>query len=152
MTFPGPTFLNPPTPYYQNMANKNTLLDPIFVANLNQSPQLDKSLQMQSGDIQEINDDNRPSPEHKIYHFHNCRIMDSFNTRTITMENSGNKVPQVTICPSFFFLPFSFMSSWNVVLLDHGVSGSEESDKNLSLQPHSVSSNGAWILSTGISH
>ena len=84
------------------MANKNTLVDPIIVANLNQSPQLTKSPQMQNGNIQKINDDNRPSPEHKIYHFHNCRIMNSFNTRTITMENSGNKVPQVTICSSFF--------------------------------------------------
>ena len=85
-----------------NMANKNTLVDPIIVANLNQSPQFTKSPQMQNGNIQKINDDNRPSPEHKIYHFHNCRIMNSFNTRTITMENSGNKVPQVTICSSFF--------------------------------------------------
>ena len=134
-----------------NMANKNTLVDPIIVANLNQSPQLTKSPQMQNGNIQKINDDNRPSPEHKIYHFHNCRIMNSFNTRTITMENSGNKVPQVTICSSFFLL-FSFMSSCNVVLSVHKVSGIEESDENLSLQPHAVSSNGTWILSTGISH
>ena len=74
----------------------------------NQSPQLDKSqMQLESGSIQEIDDDNRPaSQEHKVYHFHNCRIvyLDSFNTRTLTMENCGNKVPQVTICSSFFLL------------------------------------------------
>ena len=78
------------------MSIRNTLV----VAN--QSPQLDKS-QMQNSGIQEIVDDNRSSlVEHKIYHFHNCRIADSFNTRTMTMENCGNKVPQVTICSSFF--------------------------------------------------
>ena len=85
------------------MANRNTLpVDPIIVAD--QSRQLDKSPQMQYGNIQEIVDDNRPSLEHKIYHFHNCRIADSFNTCTIRMENCGNKVPQVTqaICSSFF--------------------------------------------------
>ena len=76
-----------------NMPNRNALADPVA----NHSPQLDKS-QMQNSNIQEIDNDNRPSPEHKIYHFHNCRIMDSFNTRTITMENCGNEVPQVTIC------------------------------------------------------
>ena len=64
---------------------------------------------MQKYEIQEINEDNRQT--HKIYHFQNCGTvnfnMDSFNTRTITMENCGNKVPpQVNICPSFYFSHF----------------------------------------------
>ena len=74
---------------------------PITVTN--QSTQLDKSLQMQNSNIQDIDDDNRPSSEHKIYHFHNCRMMDSFNTRTITMEKCGNKNPQVANCSSYLF-------------------------------------------------
>ena len=88
------------------MANRDTLVDPIIVAD--QSSQLDKSPQMQNGNTQEIVDDNCPSIEHKIYHFHNCRIADSFNTRTITMENCGNKVPQATVCPSIFLSFFFF--------------------------------------------
>ena len=89
------------------MANRNHLVDPTIVAD--QSLQFDKSPQMQYGNIQEIVDDNRPSLEHKIYHFHNYRIMDSFNTRTITMENCGNKVPQVTICSSFIIFSLSVL-------------------------------------------
>ena len=83
------------------MANRNTgtLMDPVVA---NQSSQSDKSPQMQNGDIQEIDNDNRPSHEYKIYHLHHCRIMNSFNTRTISTENSGNNVPQVTICSSLF--------------------------------------------------
>ena len=124
------------------MANRNTLVDPIIVAN--KSSQSDKSPQMQNGNIQEIDNDNRPSHEYKIYHFHNCRIVDSLNTRTITMENRGNNVPQVTICSSLFFFILS-----KVVLSDHRVSDNEKSDENLYSQPHAVSSesNGMWVLS-----
>jgi hypothetical protein len=65
---------------------------------------------MQNDNIQEIDasDDNRPSQGHKLYHFHNCIIVDSFNIPTITMENCGNKVPQVTIRSSLF-PPFHFI-------------------------------------------
>jgi hypothetical protein len=96
------------------MANRNTLVDPIIVAN--QSPPLDKPPQMKNGNIQEIDasDDNlNPSRENpQIYHFNNCRIVGSFNTTTSTMENCGNKVPQLEIinCSSFFsFLIFVLM-------------------------------------------
>ena len=77
---------------------------------IDQTPQLEISPQMQNGNIQEIDDDNCPSQEHKIYHFHNCRIvyLDSFNTRTVTMESCGNQVPQVTICSSFFFISLMY--------------------------------------------
>jgi len=109
------------------MANRNALVDPITATDQSESPQLDKS-QVQNGNIQEIDDNNRSSSEHKILHFHNCRIVDSFNTRTITMENCGNEIPQVTIY--------------------HRVSGNRESESDKSL-PHAISSNG---LRTSMDH
>ena len=118
-------------------------MDSIILAN--QFPQLDKFPQMQDGNIQEIDDGNSSRSGHKTYHFHNCRIMDSFNTRTITMENCGNKVPQVTMCSSFSCL-FSFLSSCNVLFSDHRVSDDEKNDKDISLQPHAVSSTGMWVV------
>ena len=66
--------------------------------------------------------------------------MDSFNTRTITMENCGNKIPQVTICSSFSLS--LILSSCNAELLDHRDSDNEKSDKNLYFKPHGVSSDG----------
>ena len=133
------------------MANGNPSTDPIILTN--QSPELDSStssqMPVQNGNIPDV----RPSSENKIYHFHNCRIMDSFNTRTIAMDNCGNKLPQVTICSSFF--PFSFLSSFinhDVVVSDHRVSGNEKSDKKLYFesQPHAVSSNSMWVLSISL--
>ena len=113
-------------------------MHPITVTN--QSTQLDKSLQMQNGNIQEIDDDNHPSSEHKIFHFHNCRIMDSFSTRTITMEKCGNKTLKLLIVRLIYFPVF--LSSFNSLLTDQRVSGNGKNDKNPN---HAISSNGMWV-------
>ena len=67
---------------------------------------------------QEINEENCQA--HKIYNFQNCGTVnlnvDSFNTRTITMENCGNKV---TICSSFF-LPLIFVTCQVAEIPEHG--------------------------------
>ena len=70
---------------------------------------LEKPQTQKKYDIQEINEEKRKT--HKSYYFQNCGIVnlnvDSFNTRTITMENCGNKVQRVTICSSFLSLSLS---------------------------------------------
>jgi hypothetical protein len=79
-------------------------VDPIIVDQSSADPtRMGKSPQKSNG--QEIDEDDREV--HKIYHFYNCGVVnvDSLNTRTITMENCGNYVPQVT-CSSLFSLIF----------------------------------------------
>ena len=110
--------LNAGSNFFQLLYTLPVRLDTLKTTNSRslQSPQAaDRRLenttspQTQKCDIQEINEENRQTQ--KIYHFQNCGTVnlnvDSFNTRTITMENCGNKVPQVTLCSSFF-LPLTF--------------------------------------------
>ena len=62
--------------------------------------------QAQNGDIQGTDNDNHQT--HKTYHFHNCEMvyLDSLNTRSVTMEDCGNHVRQVT--RASFFSPSIF--------------------------------------------
>ena len=89
------------------MFDRNTLpvVDAIGILNQSDDPTLEKmnDLQVQNGDIQGTDDDNHQT--HKTYHFHNCEMvyLDSLNTRSVTMEDCGDHVQQVTRA-SFFSL------------------------------------------------
>ena len=75
---------------------------------------VEKTTKPRSPDIQEINEDIRQT--HKIYQFQNCGIvyMDSLNARGVSIENSGNNVPQVT-CSFSFLLPSHLTRPYHVI-------------------------------------
>ena len=112
-------------------------------------PRLEKTMNSQSPDIEEMNENIRHQTHTgNIYHFHNCGAVsmsvDSFNAQGVRMENCGNNTPQVNCSYSFSFLfPFSFNLAI-LYCLDHHPSVICN-ENVIHPQPHTVS-NGMWAL------
>ena len=110
-------------------------------------PRLEKTMNSQSPDIEEMNENIRHQTHTgNIYHFHNCGAVsmsvDSFNAQGVRMEHCGNNIPQLNCSYSFSFL-YPFSSNLAILYcLDHHprINGNENA---IHSQSHAVS-NGMW--------